>query len=98
MGQPGRSLVSCPSFVIEAVHSPEGTDQQIPPHQPVVRIMLEGRGLIGWNGAAESIEFSRGDVVLLPAALSDPRVKITAPAQWLEVTVPVPGDPANPGQ
>ena len=34
-------------------------------------------------------------MVLLPAALGEGRVRITAPTQWLEVTVPVPSDLAG---
>ncbi len=83
-------LVSCPSFIIDQVRAAEGTQPLIPCGSPVVWIVLEGRGLIDWNQGVGPVEFSRGNVVLLPAALSDARVKITGPTQWLEVTVPAP--------
>ena len=83
-------LASCPSFRIERVRMGEGTQRQVPYDEPVVWIVLEGRGLIEWRKAAEPIPFGRGDVVLLPAALSAARVTLATPTQWLEVTVPPP--------
>lgn len=81
-------LVRCPSFVIERVRVGEGTEQDLAYGEPVVWIVLEGEGLVEFQGG-DPIGFGRGNVVLLPAALQDARVKITAPTQWLEVTVPV---------
>ncbi len=88
-------LVACPSFIIEKVRMLEGTEQQIPYAEPVVWIVLEGRGAIDWRPGAKPIEFDKGDVVLLPAALTDARVRITSSTQWLEVTVPVRSDLAD---
>ncbi len=88
-------LVDCPSFVIDKVRMAEGAEQEIPDTESVVWMVLAGAGLIDWKGADGPIEFGRGNVVLLPAALSETRVKITSDAQWLAVNVPVQGDPAN---
>lgn len=88
-------LVSCPSFVIERVRMVAGTEQQIPYAEPVVWIVLEGNGAVELDAPGGGpISFGPGSVVLLPAEL-DGRVRITADAQWLEVTVPVPSDLAG---
>lgn len=88
-------LVACPSFVIERVRMVEGAEQRIPYAEPVVWIVLEGAGELTWSSTARPMPFGRGNVVLLPAGLSDAQVRITAAAQWLEVTVPVASDLAG---
>jgi mannose-6-phosphate isomerase len=82
-------LVACPSFVIEKVRMVEGAEQAIPYAEPVVWMVLEGRGEIEWRGGGRPLEFGGGNVILLPAALPDGRVRILSPTKWLEVTVPV---------
>lgn len=88
-------LVTCPSFTIEKVRMSEGTRREVPYEEPVVWIVLAGRGCIEWSHGARSCEFRKGNVVLLPAALSHAFVRIDEPTQWLEVTVPVPSDLAG---
>jgi mannose-6-phosphate isomerase len=87
-------LTTCPSFVIEKVRMSEGTRRDIPYAEPVVWIVLEGGGTIEWAGG-QPLEFTKGNVVLLPAALPEGHVTITRTAHWLEVTVPVPSDLAG---
>ena len=87
-------LVACPSFIIERVRMSEGTRRDIPYAEPVVWIVLEGRGQVSWQGGAP-LELSKGNVVLLPAGLPQGAVSSAAPTQWLEVTVPVPSDLAG---
>ncbi len=87
-------LVECPAFVIEQVRMVEGIEQHIPYAEPVVWIVLEGEGQVLWD-RSDSLSFGRGNVILLPARLPDARVRITAPTQWLEVTVPVRSDLAE---
>ena len=82
-------LVRCRSFVIEQVRVAAGAEQPVSCTKPVVWIVLEGRGAIDWRPGGEPIPFSKGNVVLLSAALTDARVRIAAATQWLEVTVPV---------
>ncbi len=88
-------LVACPSFVIERVRMVAGAEQRIPYAEPVVWIVLDGRGEVAWDSAHPPIAFARGDVVLLPAALRDASVRVSEATQWLEVTVPVPSDLAG---
>ncbi len=87
-------LAACPSFVIEKVRMSEGTQRTIPHAEPVVWMVLDGRGTIAWKGGAP-LEFNRGNVILLPAALPDGQVTIAESTQWLEVTLPVPSDLAG---
>ncbi len=83
-------LVTCPSFVIEKVRFAEGMEQDIPYAEPVCWMVLAGRGEIHHAGGMEA--FARGDVVVLPAALRDPRLKTLEDCVWLEVTIPVASD------
>ena len=90
-------LVSCPSFVLERVRMSEGVEQEIPYHEPVIWMVLEGAGQILYNGNHEPVEFGVGDTVLLPAGLRDGRVRTTADCLWLEVSLPVPSMLAEQG-
>lgn len=87
-------LVECPAFVIEHVRMVEGTEQAIPYAEPVVWIVLDGAGELLW-GRGESLAFGPGRVILLPARLEEPRVRIAASTRWLEVSVPVASDLAG---
>lgn len=86
---PATRLVSCPSFVIDQVQVPEGTEQVVARGEMAVWIVLAGHGLIESPSLSEPIEFTRGNVLLLPAGLPDARVQTTALTEYLEVTVPV---------
>ncbi|HOW71255.1 MAG TPA: class I mannose-6-phosphate isomerase [Phycisphaerae bacterium] len=55
---------------------------------PAVWMMLEGAGEILHGGDGESVRIVAGDVVLLPAALPKPVIRIGQAATWLKVTVP----------
>jgi mannose-6-phosphate isomerase len=86
-------LITCPAFVIEKVRFVADVEQDIPYAEPVCWIVLEGRGEILHAGGAE--QFSRGDVVLLPAGLRQGRLRTMEACTWLEVTLPVPSDLAG---
>ena len=91
-------LVTCASFIIERVRMVEGVEQEFCYQEPVVWIVLEGRGQIPHAGMDEPTTFERGDTVLLPAALEGGRVKTEDDCMWLEVTVPVPSSLPNLNQ
>lgn len=96
-------VVTCPSFIIEKVRFAEGVEQEIPFAEPVCWIVLDGHGEILFNHVAQPpsavtqdvLPFSRGDVVLVPAALKNGRVKTVTPCTWLEVTIPVTSNVAS---
>ena len=72
-----------------------GVEQRIPYAEPVVWIMLQGRGRIIYGPGDQSLAFERGETVLLPSALQDGRVALDEDAVWLEVTLPTPSDLAE---
>jgi mannose-6-phosphate isomerase len=86
-------LVSCPFFTIEKVRFAEGASQQVPYDQPVVWIMLQGEAKLDVGGLGQSVFFSRGDTLLLPARMDQPVLTTLSDCQWLEVTLPA--GPAN---
>lgn len=82
-------LVRCESFVMQRVRMVEGVEQPIPYDEMTVWIVLEGRGEIRCAGLGEAVPFTAGDVVLVPAALKDGRVRTLSGAMWLEVSAAV---------
>lgn len=84
-------LVRCPSFQVEKVRFIAELEQEIPYAEMVVWIVLAGQGEILY-GRAATLEFSAGDVVVLPARMENPRVRTLTDCTWLEVAVPVESD------
>jgi mannose-6-phosphate isomerase len=84
-------LIDCPSFRVEKVRFVEGVEQDIPYAEPVCWIVLEGEGEVLYGSGGRE-HFRRGDVMLLPAALKDARLKTKARCTWLEVTMPTTSD------
>jgi mannose-6-phosphate isomerase len=81
-------LVTCDSFIIERVRMIEGYDGEIPYEQLVVWMVLDGEGEIIPADGGPPILFGRGDTVVLPAGLSDARLRTLADCLWLEITLP----------
>jgi mannose-6-phosphate isomerase len=84
-------LVSSPYFTLEKVRFTEGVEEPVPYDEPVVWIMLEGAAEIRVQGVAglnEPTRFTRGETILLPAAMKDPVIKTLSDCVWLEVTFP----------
>lgn len=84
-------LVTCPSFLIEKVRFVGEIEQEIPYAEPVCWVVLEGRGEVCY-GKDNSQPFGKGDVLILPAALRDGRLKTHTDCHWLEVTIPAESD------
>ncbi len=82
-------LVACEQFVIEKVRMIDGADHPLPYGGPAVWIMLDGRAEITHGDGGVTVQ--RGDVVLLPAAMRDARVRAIGPTIWLDVSIPVRG-------
>jgi mannose-6-phosphate isomerase len=91
-------LCTCDSFVVEQVRMVEGYEQDIPYAEPVVWMVLEGQGTVSWGGGRQEIGFTRGDTLLLPAALKDARLRTEEACVWLEVTLPTTGASAGTGR
>lgn len=81
-------LVTSEYFTIEKVRFSEGVEQGVPYDQPVVWMVLQGRGQISVKGGSAPTTFKPGDTLLLPAAMTDPVLKTEADCVWLEVTFP----------
>ena len=81
-------LVSSPHFKLEKVRFVEGVEEPVPYDQPVVWVMLEGEAEVRVADLSEPVHFKRGDTILLPAQMRQPRIKTVSDCQWLEVTFP----------
>jgi mannose-6-phosphate isomerase len=79
-------LVACEFFTIDRVEVPQGDTQIVSPGM-AVWIILQGQGVIS-AGDCPPTAFARGDTILLPAGMKDPRVRTIADCAWLEVRVP----------
>ena len=80
-------LIMCDYFRIERVRMSEGYEQEIPYDQPVVWIVLEGKGKITTADKMQ-VPFQRGQTMLVPANMNDARVSLAADTVWLEVSFP----------
>ena len=85
-------LVSSPYFKIEKVRFVEGVEEPVPYDQPVVWVMLEGEAEVRVADLSEPVHFKRGETVLLPAQMKQPRIRTISDCHWLEVTFPTKGD------
>jgi mannose-6-phosphate isomerase len=80
-----RALASCEFFEMEEVLVPEGISQSLPLGRPAIWIMLHGHAKIG------PTTLTRGQTVLLPAAMTDPLLTTATQCRWLEVRFPQEG-------
>ena len=78
-------VAACESFAIDRVEMRAGARRQVPGGRPIVWIVLQGTGRIE---GTTPIAFTSGDVILLPAALTEVHAYIESPTAYLEVTVP----------
>lgn len=85
-------LVRSECFWIDRLRLSAGLNQPVPYAEPVIWIILSGRGR--FVGATDSrsfdCSFNLGDVVLVPAESAGVRVELTDDADVLEVKIPVP--------
>ncbi len=87
-------LVDSPSFRIEKVRMTADVEQDIPYAELVCWIVLEGSGQIT-AGRGDVETFRKGEVVVLPAALKNAKLKTSTDCVWLEVTIPAASDLAD---
>ena len=80
-------LIGCEHFRIEKVRMSEDYAQEIPYDQPAVWMVLEGAGRITTTDA-DPVAFTRGETLLMPAAMAEPRAQFDEDTSWLEVTFP----------
>ena len=86
-GSTSRALVRCEHFGIDRHEAPAGFgDTAGGGTGPVAWMVLSGTLTLA--GGGEAVTCAAGDTLLLPAALADGRVEVTADASWLEVAFP----------
>jgi len=85
-------LVRCPCFVMDKVTMAQGAEQDASTEGFAVWILLQGLGRVEWGPGECRLECRPGDVVLVPAGLTEAGVRAVTPVQWLEVTVPARAD------
>jgi mannose-6-phosphate isomerase len=83
-------LAACDYFKIEKVRFTEGAHESIPYDEPVVWMMMEGTAELTVK-SGEKTTVSRGETVLLPAKMNEPKVRTLSDCVWLEVTFPMRG-------
>lgn len=81
-------MVVCPNFLIDKVRMAAGAEQAASPGHMAVWMLLEGFGWIEGAPGDSRLDCRPGDVVLIPAGLTEARVRAVTPVQWLEVIVP----------
>jgi mannose-6-phosphate isomerase len=85
-------LVTSSYFKLEKVRMRGGLDEPLPYDQPVVWTMLEGEARVSVAELDEPVSITRGETVLLPARMNQPRLRTLSDCVWLEVSFP----PAQP--
>jgi len=80
-------LVTNEYFTLERVRMVQDFEQEIPYAEPVVIMVLEGQGVITWDGAGPTA-FAKGDTLLLPAGMKGGKIKTITDAAWLEAKLP----------
>lgn len=83
-----RRLVNCEFFNLDEIRLTDELKQSLTTGQPVIWMMLEGKAQVSVSGLSNPIQFSRGETVLLPAAMNRPVLQTFGPCLWLEVTFP----------
>jgi len=85
-----EALVQCDYFRIERVQAEAGYEGPITLRdQPQVWMWISGSGRIATSGGGlNQTPLERGETLLLPASLAEPRVTVDEAATWLEVTFP----------
>jgi mannose-6-phosphate isomerase len=88
-------LMHCDSFMIERVRMIDGVDQPIPTGELIVWIVLDGRAQVIFDGDKQTLDFAKGDTIVIPAGLEQARIKTLDNCMWLEVTIPLRSDLAD---
>jgi mannose-6-phosphate isomerase len=84
----GSRLVGCPYFNIDRLDVHSGQSHTIHNEAPTVLIILHGSAEVTDRRGTESIQMSRGEVVLLPAALGGGVINAASACTLLVVTFP----------
>lgn len=87
-----RGLVRCEYFRMEHIAMNAGYRQPLAYTEPIVWMVLEGRGkLMCDNAGIDEVIFEKGQTLLLPPSVENLRVEILEDARWIEVSFPQAG-------
>ncbi len=81
-------LVNCESFITDRIKMAEGKIWGIPKNELFIFMILEGRGILTYDGSDDPQEFGCGDTVVVPAGLENAQFHTKADTIWLETTLP----------
>lgn len=81
-------LVASPYFHLCRRELGPGATRRIGANGPAVLILVDGAAQVRCRDLPDETPLARGEVVLFPAALSDPQVVTSSGGIWLEVTFP----------
>ncbi len=82
-------LCSCEFFTMEKVRFVAGMEREIAYGEPMVWMMMEGEAEIHVSNLTEPVTLKKGETVLLPAQLENPRIVTRTDCTWIETTFPV---------
>ena len=80
-------LVSCEFFTLRRRRATQSAELELPSGEPVIWIQLEGQAVINATDTGPTA-FTRGETLLLPAALMQARMKAVTDCAWLEARIP----------
>jgi hypothetical protein len=81
-------LVTSPYFHLERFHLHPGAEHRLQGGGPSVLIVTNGTLDIASRVHSQGVRAARGEVVLIPAALTNPVINSPSSCSWLEVTFP----------
>ncbi|MGN6367107.1 MAG: type I phosphomannose isomerase catalytic subunit [Phycisphaerae bacterium] len=80
-------LVSCEFFTLRRRRAAQGAEVELPGGHPLIWIQLDGQAVINAAGVGPTA-FTRGETLLLPAAMKQARMKAVTDCAWLEAAIP----------
>lgn len=84
----GTRIAACERFTMDVLRQTRGPSITLPSGQMRIWMILAGSGRFDRGG--QTCHFSKGDVVLLPAACAGTHVQFDTDCQWIEVMIPPP--------
>jgi len=85
-------LVKCDYFCIEKAALSKGKTLSIKWGEPTILMLIAGRGRVSSTANDISTRFEKGDTILLPSALKEPKVTAESSSEWLQITLGVEED------
>jgi len=84
-------LVECEFFTLDRRSVASGQEIAIAGGEPLVWIITSGQGVITCDDGGPTA-FTKGDTLLIPAAIKNPKLRPVADTAWLEAAIPTPAN------